>query len=243
MLGLTVSYIAFFLFLPAGIAACILSAGVMLKKFSRKAALISFLFCPLFLIPLLSFSTGVFGYMRGTAVIREAGLAGREFFNLDPRLRCYRTTSGCFVDGTEIFTHVPNNIALEMMYSLSGPMRGTYHGPYPGRDEVFEIIRQGKKIPEAEKSDDRFLEKITLPALPEMSPEQPEKLKTVSDFQPLRFAVHNDACVLIGNQMYAELFDRTSGEWFAGYTNPNPCLRPPAAETGNGKQTPENNKR
>jgi hypothetical protein len=88
-----------------------------------------------------SFAEGVAGYLNGTATLRGAGYPGPEYHNLDPEYRVYRRTSGCLVTGTEILTHIPNNVAIALLTKVFGPMRGTFDGPYPSRAEAKTALQ------------------------------------------------------------------------------------------------------
>src|SRR5579872_797678 len=46
-----------------------------------------------------SFFWGIVDYANGNARLRCLGYPGTTFYNLDPKLRCGRTTSGCIVFG------------------------------------------------------------------------------------------------------------------------------------------------
>jgi len=82
------------------------------------------------------FLNGAIGYLTGTASLWSVGYPGPEFGNLDPQYRVHRQTSGCIVMGPELLTHAANNAAVALMTTLFGPMRGTYHGPYPDREQA-----------------------------------------------------------------------------------------------------------
>ena len=90
--------------------------------------------------------TAAIDYWNGTATLQYSGLPGPEFYNLDPELRCGRTTSGCLVDGSEDFTQIPNNAAVAMLVRLFGPQRGTYTGPYPTREQAFAALTVGTPV-------------------------------------------------------------------------------------------------
>jgi hypothetical protein len=137
-------YVLFLLFWP--FSALLVICNLLLYRKSLKWLLFTLLLCPFVLIPILTFNNGIFSYMNGTASIMEAGLVRDEFFNLDPNLRCFHKSSGCLVDGTEYFTHVPNNLAILMMYNILGPMKGIYNGAYPSKEEVFQLIKNAQTL-------------------------------------------------------------------------------------------------
>ncbi len=60
----------------------------------RSSALPVALLCPFAFVPILSFLTGAVSYLHGSATFRHHGLPGIEFYNLDPQVRCFRSSSG-----------------------------------------------------------------------------------------------------------------------------------------------------
>jgi hypothetical protein len=79
---------------------------------------------------------GTVGYCTGTARVHGMGLPGFGYFNLDPELRCERSTGGCVVNGGEFLTQTPNNFAIVTLTRLFGPQPGTYTGPYPNETQA-----------------------------------------------------------------------------------------------------------
>lgn len=216
--GLFISYVAFALFPPLGIVIPLLLVGYLLKKSTWKAALVAILLSPPLFIPVIFFSCGIVSYLMGNARIREAGLVKDEFFNLDQEFRCYHTSSGCFTNGSELFTHLPNNIAIIMMYKISGEMKGAYHGVYPDRKVVFKLLRKAKAI----QVENGNFEKLTIPEFFDVAVKNPEKFKLVSEQQPLKYLTHKNECLIIGNELYAELYNINKKKCFAVYNNHNP---------------------
>jgi len=88
--------------------------------------------------PLLG--TGAVGYASGTGRLMLNGLPGPEFRNLDRELRCRRVSMGCVIDGSEIFTQEPNNLAITLLTRAFGPMPGAYRGAYPSREEARAAV-------------------------------------------------------------------------------------------------------
>jgi hypothetical protein len=63
--------------------------------------------------------------------------------------RRYRVPTFWRKDGWpfEIVPLAGEGLALETMYLLRGPMRGTYHGPYPDEEEALQLLdREGENI-------------------------------------------------------------------------------------------------
>jgi hypothetical protein len=109
---------------------------------NRKLAVFVLLMSPFVLVPVLNGGLAVVGYANGTARMRYAGMPGPEFGNLDPVTRIHKTSSGCIVTGTELFTHIPNNVVLHALLRVFGPMPGSYRGLYPTRKEVKGILQK-----------------------------------------------------------------------------------------------------
>ena len=84
------------------------------------------------------------------------GLPGTQSSNLDPELRCGRSTSGCIVSGNEWLMHGPNNLAVRMMTRWFGLQRGTYRGPYPSAEQAVAAVAGGGDVSVAEMRADAF---------------------------------------------------------------------------------------
>ncbi len=138
-LGL-LAWLLWLLYWPIGVAASAVATSLAFRLSIRRGVLL-LLLGPLPLVPMTSFLWGVGSYIGGIAVLRSYGLPHAEFWNLDPRWRCYRSSSGCVTDGSEPFTQGPNNVAVRMMIGSFGPMTGAYTGAYPTRLEAFSAIR------------------------------------------------------------------------------------------------------
>jgi hypothetical protein len=158
-----------------------------------------------------SFMEGTVGYLGGTAVFRGVGYPGREYYNLEPKYRVYWQTSGCVVLGTEYLTHVPYNFAVMALATVFGPMRGTYHGPYPTRQEAGAVLRDSR-------------ETVGLEAL------YHEQLTPARDCQALaaryppgggekdpKCAVFRDRTIVLGDEGMASLVDTETGNRYARY--------------------------
>jgi hypothetical protein len=84
----------------------------------------------------VGFVVGVVSYCTGIAKLQGMGLPGPGYFNVDPELRCERSTGGCIVNGGEILTQTPNNWAVVGLTRLFGPQPGAYIGPYPDETQA-----------------------------------------------------------------------------------------------------------
>lgn len=106
----------------------------------RRRALVLLALSPLVALPVLSVLGASAGYWSGTAVLKGSGLPGISYRNLDPVIRCSRQSSGCMVDGSEILTHSPHNLALRVWGALCGPMPRSYRGPLPSEEEALALL-------------------------------------------------------------------------------------------------------
>jgi hypothetical protein len=86
-------WVMFFRFWPLG-GLAVLAIGIALGFHSRKASLTLLLCSPFVVVPLLSLAGGVLGYLTGKGCFQAHGLPHAEFDNLDPKYRCYRSSSG-----------------------------------------------------------------------------------------------------------------------------------------------------
>ena len=118
-----------------------LGCVVVLMFRSKILALLAVLVSPFLVTAIFSCANGVCGYCTGTARLRTVGLPGPGFFNLDRTYRCYRSTSGCVVNGSEQWTHMPYNAAVVGLIKAFGPMPGAYTGPYPTGPEADSLLR------------------------------------------------------------------------------------------------------
>jgi hypothetical protein len=158
-----------------------------------------------------SFMEGTVGYLGGTAVFRGLGYPGQEFYNLEPKYRVYWKTSGCIVLGTEFLTHVPYNVAVMGLATVFGPMRGTYHGPYPTRQEAGAVLRDSG-------------ETVGLEALhyPQFAPAL-DCQALAAQFPPrnggpgLKCAVFRERTIVLGDDGVASLVDAETGTRYARY--------------------------
>lgn len=187
----------------------------------RYVTLLFFILSPCVAIPIFSFTWGVVGYFRSTAVLRASGYPGPEFYNLDPKKRLYRSTSGCIVTGIELFTHIPNNVAVNGLVHLFGPMKNSYVGAYPTRKTVWTLMRGAqtlhlKSIQEKLQVPLEKGKKITLPS---------HSLSRLGIYSRVGSAVHlklhfrilKNGLLLIGNEKRTMLFALQRKEIVAVY--------------------------
>lgn len=145
-LALAAMWFTFFFAWPVGAVLAAPAIYYLLRRRQRLGVL-CLLLSPYLVLSALSLLLGGVSYFAGTARLRTFGMPSREFSNLDPRWRVYRSTSGCIVDGSEIFTQQPNNAAVKLLVSVLGPMRGAYAGPYPSRQEAAAHLKGAVTVP------------------------------------------------------------------------------------------------
>ena len=103
------------------------------------------------------FPGGIVDYSNGDACLRYSGLPGTRFHNLDPELRCGRSTYGCIVTGNEWVTQSPYNCALRLATACFGWMPNTYDGPYPTETEAVNAIADSFSVPVRDLQNDRLV--------------------------------------------------------------------------------------
>ena len=137
-LPLIAAHVIFWVFWPLAVAA--VAVAVLSIRTNPRHIVPTIALSPFVLVPVLFFGGGVLGYAAGRASLMTYGMPGPEFDNLDRELRCYWSTSGCVVDGSEPLRHAPNNAGVRMMIGLFGPMPGAYRGAYPTKSEVVGLL-------------------------------------------------------------------------------------------------------
>ena len=133
--------------LSAGFGAILFPVPIVLFALliaTRRWGLVAL--CALLSPMTLSFAAGVAGYCTGTATINGMGLPGTGYHNLDPELRCGRSTGGCLVNGGEILTDPPHNLAVVALTRLFGPQPGAYTGPYPTESEAKAALASAPPV-------------------------------------------------------------------------------------------------
>lgn len=148
LLSLAAMWFTFFIAWPIGLLLAAPALFYLLRR-RRRLGVGCLLLSPYLVLAALSLLLGIVSYFAGTAQLRSFGMPGREFDNLDPHWRVYRSTSGCIVDGSEIFTQEPNNAVVKLLFRALGPMRGVYAGPYPSREEAAAYLKDAVAIPRA----------------------------------------------------------------------------------------------
>ena len=129
---------------------------VLYRLFVARRYLAAALFT--LMMPLgLSAIMAVADYAMGDVLLRYSGLPGTRFYNLDPELRCGKTTHGCIVDGSEWTTQLPYNTTARLLTACFGCMPGTYLGPYPTEEESRSALVNAPVISADELQLDRIV--------------------------------------------------------------------------------------
>lgn len=220
VLALGVMWLTIFIAWPIGMLIATPVILLLLRQ-RRRLGLLCLLGSPYVVLTGLSLLLGVVSYFGGAAQLRTIGMPSREFHNLDERWRVYRSTSGCIVDGSEIFTHEPNNAVVKLLVSVLGPMRGAYTGPYPQHPEVAARLRDAAAVPRAALQSGTValaektvrLEPPTVAELARLFPE--------GDLAAVFFGPHSELLLVTGksarSEINAALIDSGRGRSFATY--------------------------
>jgi hypothetical protein len=212
--SLILSWLMHFLFWPL-VVLPVVAGGVVLATRCERGWRSVVLASPLVILPAFSLARGVVGYLTGTGVLLVTGMTSFEFTNLDPKLRCHRTTSGCLVNGSEFLTHTPNNLVMEVLTRLFGPMPRSYRGSYPTRAEAV-LTLNGSSL--------RFLPSelptqaaaLGLPAGGPLAQLQ-SQLSVLDPDMPIGAGIFQDEVIVLGREKFVILVERRTGTMFAGY--------------------------
>jgi hypothetical protein len=172
------------------------------------------------LMPLWSFLSGSKDYFQGKAAIETFGMPDGEFYNLDPDLRVWNSTSGCVVMGFEPFTQVPNNLAIRFWTSLLGTQKGVYKGVYPTKEQAKELISNGELVKLSKHANAFLLNYKNQPL--SLQSENYDDLDVLGKTTDAKAFVLNNECLLMETtadttQRVILLADKSSGKIFARY--------------------------
>ncbi|AXY73733.1 hypothetical protein D3H65_06970 [Paraflavitalea soli] len=219
--AVAVSWLAFIVYFPVLIGLAIW-CGALLYLFIKRTKLKWWLLLvsAWVIVPLLSFVAGSSAYFQGKATIETFGLPDEEFYNLDPDLRVWYSTSGCVVMETEPFKQTPNNWAVRFWTRLLGPQNDVYKGGYPTREEVAGYIGQGKRLHYFQSGDTVSFDEPGQPLLLEVN-----RYNDLDIFRKTSTAVLfelNKECLLVqpvgeGVENVVFLADKRGGKIFARY--------------------------
>jgi hypothetical protein len=134
----------------------VIGAGFLLH-FVRRRRLVSVVILIVTLPVSVWFLWGSIDYLMGNARLKSSGLPGTKFHNLDPELRCGRSTGGCIVMGNEWVSQTPYNFAVRLLTRSFGWMPNTYTGPYPSEKEAGEALANGSTLQAEHLRDDRVV--------------------------------------------------------------------------------------
>ena len=185
--------------------------------------------------PCFSFINGVAGYLAGTATIKKTRsvISVNDYFDRELRVRCSilndRTQADFGHKDSEFDLQLrrsldfwPNNMAIRLMIKLFGPMRGTYQGAIPTKEEAFEAIRDVRKTVESEK----FHQSGAKTGMPQ-NPELIIQLQNVGGsaiMSPLSYGkvgwlTWKEDTLIVGNSWAVWLVDKKRGRLYGGYLN------------------------
>ncbi|HCN10280.1 MAG TPA: hypothetical protein DIT01_20315 [Lentisphaeria bacterium] len=207
--------------------ALIVTAAAVVKSLSMsyRCAALSLIVSPFFVLPVYSLASGTIGYFCGTARLRSYGLPGPEFWNLDREARCHRSTSGCIVTGTEVLTHTPNNAAIRTLVRAFGPTPGTFHGAYPTKRDVSELLaKSARQIGVSELQQDP--RQIGLSVQSDLGVYTEDRRRIGVEQQVLRWAVFEDDTIVVADDTRALLYDAATGKRYALYDLPSSISAP-----------------
>ena len=173
-------------------------------------------------VPLISFVVGTKDYFQGKAAIETFGMPDAEFYNLDPDLRLWNSTSGCIVLGFESFTQVPNNLAVKFWTKTLGRQKGVYKGIYPTREQAEEMIKQGEQVSLSKVADTIFLNNSKQNLL--LTSSNYSDLAELEKTSSAKAFILNNECLLIEpngdtTKRVIMLADKNNGTVFARYYN------------------------
>lgn len=161
-------------------------------------------------------------YFNGTARLREPSLSPRfrELENLDPVYRVFVEYAGI-----EIWWRWAAKIeqaTLLRLFSLFGPMAGSYQGPYPSRDVVRTALLEAQTFAlPGELSAPITVDGQAIRLAPAAQQRALAHYDASEGDQALALARAGGSCLLLGywfNRWYhAELIDAAGFGWFAHY--------------------------
>jgi len=216
------TYLVFFLYYPFCIPIVIVHFLHAFRA-SKRMAVLAVALSPFVIVPVMSFTGGAVGYFSGTCYLKGGAGGPAESWNLDERYRCYKTSSGCLIDFTEIFKNEPNNVAIKILASAFGPVPGNYHGPYPTKEEAFSALRYATETVSI-KDVKQVAEKLGLPEdrdLWRLELKLHMYLRDGKYTRPdvVKYAVFKDETAILGIGRWAVLVALKTGEAYAVYFN------------------------
>ncbi len=119
------------------------------------------------------------------------------------------------VDGSEAFRERPNNSAIRIMASLFGPMRGTYHGPYPTREEALASL-EGSDVRVSPEEFQTGKSPYSVPTPLVFDEFYREDSRFLMDSR-IQMAPYRESTVILGTRKYVHLLDRFTGKLYARY--------------------------
>jgi len=220
---------------------------IFLKQRYYKIATLFFCSSAYILLSLIFFISGVRSYYNETATLSlPSGIHKPAIFPrmvLDPDLRCYRTWEGSPMCGTMLYGlelfEIPQVLAVETMFKLFGPMKGSYTGYYPNYEGTAHLLKnktaQSFNYSPQENSDQipsdlqeiyfsskhfqDFLRTIHKFTLIESKNSQKTELEDHKEMEhvEVKYVFLNPRALLIGNQAVRILYDKEIGKIIVGH--------------------------
>ena len=121
------------------------------------------------------------------------------------------------MDGSEWLRETPNNLAIQILTIIFGPMRGAYTGPYPSREEAIQAVNTSRlQFLPGEFS--RVAAGLRLPSgEPIEVIERQFKWALDSDL-PISAMIYQDETIILGREKCVFLVERRTGKIYARYS-------------------------
>jgi len=191
--------------------------GLAIAQFwyDRRRGWLALAFSSYVVLPVIMTLLAFGGYFTGSVHLLGTGYM-RPPYDLHPVYRCKASSIGCL--GTGYFwTALPNNLVIEGMTGLLGPVKRNYHGPYPSDHEAWTTLDTlGKTISPAnfetgtvELSDGR-----SIAVDPGLIPSR----WCIYEAENIRIALYEEKCLLVearrGDNATTIMIDRSTGKPF-----------------------------
>ncbi|MCE9580985.1 MAG: hypothetical protein K8T20_00560 [Planctomycetes bacterium] len=214
---LAAAWIVFMLVAP--LAGCAISALHFIHSAvgHRRGWWLTLVLSPLLGLPAWGFAKACVGYVRGDAALMMVGLPSDEARNLNPDLRCAKRTTGCVVCGWEPFANAGNNVALRGLIHTFGPMKGSYVGPYPTREEAAAALRGAKETVAFTPDPAALNAALGLPPPPSAGLARMMFYRFDTEPPKLSVARIPGGTVIVGNEERAVLIEAATGKPYAQY--------------------------
>jgi tetratricopeptide (TPR) repeat protein len=120
------------------------------------------------------------------------------------------------VNGSEWLRETPNNLAIEILTTLLGPMKGAYTGPYPSRGEAIQAVKTSKlQFLPGEFS--RDASELGLPSGEPLESLERQLERFLDKDLPIGAAVYRDETIILGREKCVYLVERRTAKIYARY--------------------------